>query len=88
MSAGRPADSWPALGAVLARVVAQEPPVWVCEETRRAVGVALVALTRDARAALAGRTTREAPEVLGISRPALMRELRDGWLAARLDAPT
>lgn len=78
---GRPLDGWATLGAVLARVAAVEPPAWVSEHTATAVALALAGLTRDARIALAGRTTREAPVVLGLSRRALMQALADGWLS-------
>lgn len=75
----RPADSWPQLGAVLARVLAATPPAWVSEDTLTTAGLLLRGLARDARVAVTGRTTREAPGVLGVARSVYLTA-RGGWM--------
>lgn len=75
----RPADSWPQLGAVLARVLAAPPPAWVSEDTLAAAGLLLRGLARDARVAVTGRSTREAPGVLGVARCVYLTA-RGGWM--------
>lgn len=75
----RPADSWPQLGAVLSRVLALPPPAWVSEDTLTAAGLLLQGLARDARVAVVGRSTREAPGVLGVARSVYLTAL-SGWM--------
>lgn len=75
----RPADSWPHLGAVLARVLALPPPAWVSADTLACAGLLLRGLARDARVAVVGRSTREAPGVLGVARSVYLTAL-SGWM--------
>ena len=77
----RPADGWPALGAVLHRVLAGPAVDWLAPDTRHAAEVLLRRLRRDALRAIAGATTREAPARLGIGRGPLMAARAEGWLA-------
>lgn len=84
MTARRSPSVWGSLGAVLHAVAHTPPPPWVSESTVSAVRLALVALSGDARAALEGRTTREAPGVSGLARSAYQRALADGWLSGEL----
>lgn len=81
MTSRRSPAAWGALGAVLARALAVEPPAWVSEATREAATLALAGYARDARTALVGLSTREAPCVLGLARSAYQRALSGGWLS-------
>lgn len=73
-----PRDSWGTLGATLGRVL-DAPPAWVSPETTATARVLLAALRADARRALDGGGLSGA--VLGVSRAALLRARRDGWLS-------
>lgn len=79
----RSVDDWGSIGSTLARVLTKAPPSWVHPATAMLVEAALVALRRDALAAIAGVTTRGAPGALGMGRTALMAaRAPGGWLAA------
>lgn len=71
-------DTWGTLAATLGRVI-DAPPEWVSPATAAAARVLYVALRADARRALAGGDLSGA--ALGVSRAALLRARRDGWLS-------
>lgn len=78
----RGADTWPSIGAALARVLALPPPTWVRPSTAAAVRAALDALRTDALAATAGATSRGAPARLRMGRTPYMEAVAPGgWLS-------
>lgn len=77
---GRPADGWATLGAALARVLSTDAPAWLSASTRACADLLLTHLQHDVGAVVAAHSTREAHDVLGCGRAAVMR-WRRGWLA-------
>lgn len=82
----RPLDGWPALGAVLHRVLTGPAVDYLAPDTRHAAEVLLRRLRRDVLRALAGTTTRTAPGRLGIGRgPLMAARAEGGWLREASD---
>lgn len=79
----RGADTWPSLGAAVARVLALPPPAWVRPATVAQVAAALAMLRADALAAVVDEPTRTAPRVLAMGRTLYMAaRAPGGWLSA------
>ena len=78
----RGTDTWPSIGAALARVLALPPPAWVRPDTAAQLEAAFAALRADALAAVGATDTRGAPGVLGMGRTLYMASRAPGgWLS-------
>lgn len=83
----RARDSWGALGAALARVLASGTPEWVSADTQHAAEVLLRRLARDARRVVARQGVDHAGGALGIGRASVVRGRAGGWLAEGEEHP-